>query len=395
MNTLKSVKDIDLAGRKVLLRLDLNAPLKDGEVSNDARLRAALPTIKYVLEHAGAVALASHLGRPKGKVNPDFSLEPVGRRLSELLEKEVLLADNCIGDSVAALLADARPNSVILLENLRFHAGETKNDPEFARKLAAPFDVYINDAFGACHRSHGSITGVVSHVTEAAAGFLVQKEVEALSTLLHGEERPFVAIVGGAKVSDKIGVLNALMKRVDTVCIGGAMAYTFLQAREIKVGSSRVEEDQLRVARDILENARLRKVKFLLPVDHTCARNFDEGETPVLVADEHIGEGLMGLDIGPKTRELYVSEISGAKRVLWNGPMGVFEWDQFATGTNTVGEAVAQSDGYTVVGGGDSVAAVEKAGLEAQLSHVSTGGGASLEFIENDGALPGTSALSA
>ena len=228
MNTLKSVKDIDLSGRKVLLRLDLNAPLKDGEVANDARLRAALPTIRYVLEHAGAVALASHLGRPKGKANPDFSLEPVGRRLSELLEMEVLLADNCIGDSVGALLADARPKSVILLENLRFHAGETKNDPDFARKLAAPFDVYINDAFGACHRSHGSITGVVSHVTEAAAGFLVEKEVAALSTLLHGEDRPFVAIVGGAKVSDKIGVLNALMKRVNTVCIGGAMAYTFL-----------------------------------------------------------------------------------------------------------------------------------------------------------------------
>ena len=394
MNTLKSVKDIDLSGRKVLLRLDLNAPLKDGEVANDARLRAALPTIRYVLEHAGAVALASHLGRPKGKANPDFSLEPVGRRLSELLEMEVLLADNCIGDSVGALLADARPKSVILLENLRFHAGETKNDPDFARKLAAPFDVYINDAFGACHRSHGSITGVVSHVTEAAAGFLVEK-VAALSTLLHGEDRPFVAIVGGAKVSDKIGVLNALMKRVNTVCIGGAMAYTFLQAREIKVGSSRVEEDQLRVARDILENARLRKVKFLLPVDHTCARNFDESESPVLVADEHIGEGLMGLDIGPATRELYVSEIAAAKRVLWNGPMGVFEWDQFATGTNTVGQAVADSSGYTVVGGGDSVAAVEKAGLEAQLSHVSTGGGASLEFIENDGVLPGTAALSA
>lgn len=395
MNTLKSVKDVDLGGRKVLLRLDLNAPLKDGEVSNDARLRAALPTIKHVIENAGAVALASHLGRPKGKRNAEYSLEPVGRRLSELLDMEVLLAEDCIGDSVGALLADARPNSVILLENLRFHAGETKNDPDFARKLAAPFDVFINDAFGACHRSHASITGVVSHVSESAAGFLVEKEVAALSTLLHGEEHPFVAIVGGAKVSDKIGVLNALLKRVNTVCIGGAMAYTFLQAQDIKVGSSRVEDDQLRVARDILENARLRKVKFLLPLDHTCARNFDQNESPVVVADQHINEGLMGLDIGPQSRDLYVREIASAKRVLWNGPMGVFEWDQFATGTNTVGQAVADSTGYTVVGGGDSVAAVEKADLAEHLSHVSTGGGASLEFIENDGVLPGTSVLSA
>ncbi len=395
MNTLKSVKDVDLGGRKVLLRLDLNAPLKDGEVSNDARLRAALPTIKHVIENAGAVALASHLGRPKGKRNAEYSLEPVGRRLSELLDMEVLLAEDCIGDSVGALLADARPNSVILLENLRFHAGETKNDPDFARKLAAPFDVFINDAFGACHRSHASITGVVPHVSESAAGFLVEKEVAALSTLLHGEEHPFVAIVGGAKVSDKIGVLNALLKRVNTVCIGGAMAYTFLQAQDIKVGSSRVEDDQLRVARDILENARLRKVKFLLPLDHTCARNFDQNESPVVVADQHINEGLMGLDIGPQSRDLYVSEIASAKRVLWNGPMGVFEWDQFATGTNTVGQAVADSTGYTVVGGGDSVAAVEKADLAEHLSHVSTGGGASLEFIENDGVLPGTSVLSA
>ena len=395
MNTLKSVKDVDLGGRKVLLRLDLNAPLKDGEVSNDARLRAALPTIKHVIENAGAVALASHLGRPKGKRNAEYSLEPVGRRLSELLDMEVLLAEDCIGDSVGALLADARPNSVILLENLRFHAGETKNDPDFARKLAAPFDVFINDAFGACHRSHASITGVVPHVSESAAGFLVEKEVAALSTLLHGEEHPFVAIVGGAKVSDKIGVLNALLKRVNTVCIGGAMAYTFLQAQDIKVGSYRVEDDQLRVARDILENARLRKVKFLLPLDHTCARNFDQNESPVVVADQHINEGLMGLDIGPQSRDLYVSEIASAKRVLWNGPMGVFEWDQFATGTNTVGQAVADSTGYTVVGGGDSVAAVEKADLAEHLSHVSTGGGASLEFIENDGVLPGTSVLSA
>jgi phosphoglycerate kinase len=390
---LQKMTDLDLGGRTVFMRLDLNAPVRDGVVTSDARLRAALPSIEHALEQGAQLALASHFGRPKGKPNPDFSLLPVGSRLSELLGVDVILADDCTGEGVQGLLKEKRAKGVLLLENLRFNPGETKNDANFARDLARPFDIYINDAFGASHRSHASIVGMARHVEKAAAGLLLEKEVSALSKLVNGAAKPFVAVVGGAKVSDKLGVLNALLKKADVLCIGGAMAYTFLKARDIKVGASRVEEDKIRVATEVMERARHHGVEVLLPVDHIAASDFSEDAKPRILADDHIADDLMGLDIGPMTRERYAEKVRNAGSLFWNGPMGVFEWDAYAKGTMAIADAAAKCTGYTVVGGGDSVAAVEKSGKADKMSHISTGGGASLEFLEN-GTLPGLDVLS-
>jgi phosphoglycerate kinase len=392
MITLPSVKDLDLAEKKVFLRVDLNVPLEGGRITSDARIQAALPTIRHVLEHGASVALASHLGRPKGKRTKEDSLEPVGARLSELLERDVVLADDCIGDGVKTLVREQRPGSVLLLENLRFHDGEEKNDSTFAKALAAPFNVYINDAFGASHRAHASIVGMVPFMKARAAGFLLEREIAALSRLLEEPARPFICVIGGAKVSDKLGVLEAMLGRVDAFCIGGAMALTFLRARGESMGASKIEEAKLASARQFLKHAADRGVPVLLPSDHVVAAAFQKDAAPTITTTPAVPEGRMALDIGPKTRAELSAKIASAKTVFWNGPMGVFEWDAFAAGTRDVARAVAANPGFTVVGGGDSVAAVEEAGYAAEIDHVSTGGGASLELLEL-GTLPGLTAL--
>ncbi len=393
MQGISQITELDLQGRVVFMRLDLNVPLKDGVITSDARIQAALPTIKYALDEGARLVVASHMGRPKGKRNPAFSLEVVGMKLSELLEIDVIFPGDNIGDSVkGAIQKELRPGGLMLLENLRYDARETKNDSVFSKKLAEAMDIYINDAFGASHREHASIVGMTSHFRERAAGFLLAKEVKALTHLLEEPKRPFVAIVGGAKVADKVGIMDSLLKRVDTICIGGAMAYTFLKAQGFSVGDSRFESDKLKVAADILRRAEVRGVKILLPKDHIVASEFDTDAKPTVITEAAIPDGKMGLDIGPMTKNAYVDVISEAKSIFWNGPMGVFEWDSFSAGTMAVAEAVADSSAYSVVGGGDSVAAIEKAGITDKISHVSTGGGASLEFLQN-GSLPGLEAL--
>lgn len=388
-----SISNLELDGKAVFMRVDLNVPLKDGSITSDARIRAALPTIRHAIDAGARLLLASHLGRPKGRRVAEMSLEPVAQRLSELLGQDVLFAEDCVGDGVSGLLREMRSGSVGVLENLRYHEGETKNDTEFARQLGSPFQVYVNDAFGASHRAHASIVGIVPHIAESASGFLLAKEVEAIGKLTSNAKKPFVAVVGGAKVSDKLGVLQSLLGKVDTLCIGGAMAYTFLSASGTSVGNSRVEKDKVHVAKEVMERASLRGVRLMLPVDHVTASEFEAGATATVVAKgAPIAEGTMGLDIGPETRAAYADAVASAGTVFWNGPMGVFEWDAFAKGTMAVADAVAQSDGFTVVGGGDSVAAIEKAGIADRVSHVSTGGGASLELIEL-GTLPGLEAL--
>ncbi|HSD20305.1 MAG TPA: phosphoglycerate kinase [Anaeromyxobacter sp.] len=392
---LKTIDALDLAGKRVFIRVDFNVPLDEQRrVTDDARIRAALPTIQYAIKARAKIILGSHLGRPKGK--PDdrkkLSLEPAAERLSELLEQDVILADDCVGDGVKKLVRDLKEGQVLLLENLRFHPEEEKNDEAFARELASLCDVWVNDAFGTAHRAHASTAGMAAFVKEKAAGFLIQKEVEYLGKALGSPERPFVALIGGAKVSDKIKVLENLIAKADAVCIGGAMAYTFLEAQGVAVGKSLVEKDKLELARQILERAAARKVDLLLPVDHVCGAEPKETAERVVVNDRAIPDGLMGLDIGPKTLDRYRQRILGAKTVFWNGPMGLFEQKPWAEGTFGVAKAMADSPGVTVVGGGDSAAAVEEAGLVAKMKHVSTGGGASLEFIEGR-VLPGIQVL--
>ncbi|MDQ3486985.1 MAG: phosphoglycerate kinase [Acidobacteriota bacterium] len=377
----RSVKDIDLRGKRVFIRVDFNVPIKNGTIGDDTRIRASLPTIHYALDQgAKSVILASHLGRPKGKPNPEYSLQPIAAHLSDLLERPVAFND-------------PKADGVVLLENLRFNPGEEKNDPEFAAQLAAMADVYINDAFGSAHRAHASTEGIVRHVKEAGAGLLMAAEVEYLGGVLEAPARPFVAILGGAKVSDKLEVIQNLVPRVDALLIGGAMAYTFFKARGLNVGKSLVEDDLLDAAREVEEMARKRNLRFELPVDHVVAAKLEAGiPTMTLdVEDRTIGDR-MGLDIGPKTIERYRSVIATAKTVSWNGPMGVFEIDAFASGTIEVAKAVAQVDGVTVIGGGDSIAAVAKAGVTDRITHISTGGGASLEFLGGR-KLPGVVAL--
>ncbi len=392
---IKTIEQLDIVGKRVFIRVDFNVPLdqETREVKDDARIRAALPTLRYAISKKAKVILASHLGRPDGKVVPSLSLEPAGARLSELLGRDVTFADDCVGDGVRKLAADLREGSVLLLENLRFHPEEEANDESFSRELASLCDAYVNDAFGTAHRAHASTVGMVKHVAQRGAGFLIAKELQHLGPLLRGPAKPYLAILGGAKVSDKIKVIDQLLAKVDALLIGGAMAYTFLCAQGVPVGASRVEKDKLEVAARLLDKAKRVSVSLLLPVDHVVAAAPKAGAASSVV--ERIPEGLLGLDIGPKTIAQYRERIRGAKTIFWNGPMGLFEVPDFAAGTRAIAEALVKAtrDGaLTVVGGGDSAAAVAELGLADQVSHVSTGGGASLEYLEGR-ELPGIRVL--
>jgi phosphoglycerate kinase len=389
----RSITDLDLTGKKAFVRVDFNVPIKDGRITDDTRIRASLPTIQKALEKGATVILASHLGRPKGKPSPEFSLRPVAARLAELVGRPVEFAEDSIGEPARRAIDKAGKGGIVLLENLRFHAEEEKNDPAFAKALADLADVYINDAFGSAHRAHASTEGIVHHVKHSAAGLLMAKEVEYLSRALENPDRPFVAILGGAKVSDKLEVIENFISRVDALLIGGAMAYTFFKARGLPVGKSLVEDDRLDTARDVERRAKERGLRFELPSDHVVAPKIApdaEAET-IDVGDAAIGDR-MGLDIGPRTVQSYRSVISGAKTVVWNGPMGVFEIDRFANGTIEIAKAVAAVEGITIIGGGDSIAAVAKAGVTDRIAHISTGGGASLEFLGGQ-KLPGVEAI--
>ena len=388
---LNTVKDADLKGKRVLIRVDFNVPVKNGVVTDATRIKAALPTINYILDGGASLVVMSHYGRPKGQKNMDFSMAPIRAEFEKLLGKPVKLAPDVIGEEVEKEVKALKPGEVLLLENVRFYPDEEKNGEEFAKTLASYGDLYVNDAFGTAHRAHASTEGV-SHFLPSYAGFLIEKEVKFMAPLLENPEHPFVAVIGGSKVSSKISVLESLVKTCDTIVIGGGMAYTFLKVLGHSVGTSLVEDDYQETAKAFLAAAEKKGVKVILPVDHVCADKFDENATPVAVDSVDIPEGLMGLDIGPKTVALIVSEIKSAKNVVWNGPMGVFEFSAFAKGTEAVAKALAESDAISVVGGGDSVAAINKFGLASQISHVSTGGGASLEFLEGK-VLPGIKAL--
>ena len=388
----KTVKDIDVKGKKVLVRVDFNVPLDENKnITDETRINAALPTIKYLLDNGAAVILCSHLGRPKGEFNMKYSLAPVAARLKELFPEKVTFATDVIGDSAKAAVAAVKPGEIVLLENLRFHAEEEKNDPEFAKKLASYADIYVNDAFGTAHRAHASTAGVADYLP-AVAGFLIGKELDIMGKALENPERPFVAILGGKKVSDKIGVINNLLDKVDTLIIGGAMAYTFYKAMGLETGKSLVEEDKVDLAKSLIEKAEKKGVKMLLPVDTIVADKFGEDANTENVDRDKIPADMEGLDIGLKTRELFASEIKNAKTVIWNGPMGVFEIEKFAGGTKAVAAAMAECKGVTIIGGGDSAAAVEQLGYADKMTHISTGGGASLEFLEGL-ELPGVAAL--
>lgn len=387
-----TLKDLKLDNQRVLVRVDFNVPLQDGKVADDTRIRAALPTIKYLLEHNARVILMSHLGRPKGKVKEELRLNPVAKELEKLLNQPVKKINDCIGTQAEAAVNALNPGEVLLLENLRFYLEEEKNDPDFAKKLASLADVYINDAFGAAHRAHASTEGV-AHYLPAAAGFLLQKEIEVLGKTLTDPERPFVAIIGGAKVSDKISVIRNLLNKVDTLIIGGGMANTFLKAQGYAMGKSLVEEDQVTLAGELIATAAEKGVKMLLPRDLVVAQEFKADAAHQVVTVNAVPDGWMALDIGPETARTYANALAGARTVVWNGPMGVFEMEAFARGTEIVAKAVAAVDGMTIVGGGDSVAAVEKMGVAEKIGHISTGGGASLEFLEGK-TLPGVAALS-
>jgi 3-phosphoglycerate kinase len=393
MNKL-SIEDLDLRGKKVLMRVDFNVPIKEGRVDNDKRIVAALPSIRHALDQGAALILMSHLGRPKGEPDPAFSLKPVQDCLAEHLGIEVRFAEDCVGLAAEQAAAALKPGEVLLLENLRFHAGEKKPgaEPGFSDSLAKLGDCFVNDAFGTAHRAHSSMVGVAERFEKRAAGFLMMKELEYFSKALSSPGKPFLALLGGAKVSDKILVLDNLLERIDVMLIGGAMAYTFLRARGIPVGSSRVEEDKLDLAAGILAKAGQKDVDVLLPVDHLCGKEFAEGTESMVTDDEHIPDGWMGLDIGPKSITAYAERLRQAKTVIWNGPMGVFEWERFSAGTMEMARACAESDGVTIVGGGDSASAAKKSGLSECFSHISTGGGASLELLEGK-VLPGVAAL--
>jgi phosphoglycerate kinase len=390
----RSIKDLDLKGRRVLIRVDFNVPIKNGVITDDTRVRASLPTIAYAIDRgARTVILCSHLGRPKGKRNPEYSLKPVATALSTLLNRPVTFAEDCVGEPARRAVEQAGANGVVLLENLRFHAEEEKNDPDFAKELAALADVYVNDAFGSAHRAHASTEGIVRQIRESGAGLLMAAELEHLGRVLERPERPFVAILGGAKVSDKLEVIQNLIPRVDALLIGGAMAYTFFKARQLPVGTSLVEQELVGAAQEIEKRAKARNLRLELPVDHVVAPKLEAGapSETLDVTDARIGDR-MGLDIGPKTIATYRDVIAHAKTVIWNGPMGVFEIDQFAKGTIEVAKAVASVNGTTVIGGGDSIAAIAKAGVSEKITHISTGGGASLEFLGGR-ELPGVAAL--
>jgi phosphoglycerate kinase len=390
---LRTVKDLDLTGKRVLMRVDFNVPLKEGVVTDMTRIERALPTIKYVLEQEGtSVVVMTHLGRPKGEKKAEFSLKPVAKAFSQALGREVIAADDCIGEEVEAQAAALKPGQVLLLENVRYYKEETDNDPEFAKKLAALGDVFVNDAFGTAHRAHASTEGVTKFLP-SAAGFLIEKEVAFFAPLLSNPEKPFVAVIGGAKVSSKIGVLATLMDTCDALVIGGGMSYTFLKVQGRKIGKSLFESDYVKTAENLLKKAEAKGVRVILPVDHVCGKDFSEDTEAVYVDSADIPDDLLGMDVGEKTLKLIKSELAEAKSIVWNGPMGVFEFEKFSKGTISVAQMVADSKGTTVVGGGDSVAAVNKFGYADRIDHVSTGGGASLEFLEGK-ILPGIAALS-
>lgn len=388
----KSIKDVDVKGKRVFCRVDFNVPMKDGQITDETRIRAALPTIQYLIEQGAKIILASHLGRPKGKVNEEMRLTPVAKRLSELLEKEVKKTDEAYGDTVKSVIDSMNEGDVLLLENVRFYPGEEKNDPELAKAFAELADVYVNDAFGAAHRAHASTEGI-AHYLPAVSGFLMEKEIEVLGKALSNPDRPFTAIIGGAKVKDKIGVIENLLEKVDNLIIGGGLAYTFVKAKGHEIGKSLLEEDKIELAKSFMEKAEQKGVKFYMPVDAIVADDFSADANTKVVSIEEIPSDWEALDIGPKTREIYKDVIQKSKLVIWNGPMGVFEIDKFAEGTRAVAKALAEAnDTYSVIGGGDSAAAVEKFGLADKMSHISTGGGASLEFMEGK-QLPGVVAL--
>ena len=390
-----SIRDLDLKGKRVFIRVDFNVPIKEGRIKDDTRVRASLPTITYALEHGATVILASHLGRPKGGPSPEFSLEPVAAHLAKLLNQAVSFALDCVGDPAkkAVEQAQAQGHRLVVLENVRFHKEEEKNDPAFAAQLAELADLYVNDAFGSSHRAHASTEGMAKLLPKAAAGFLMEDELRYLGMALESPERPFVAILGGAKVSDKIEVIENFLGRVDALLIGGAMAYTFFKAQGLPVGKSLVEDDKLDAARAIMARAAERRIRLELPADHVVAETIEAGvETATLAVDDAAIGDRMGLDIGPKTAAAYAGVIGTAKTVVWNGPMGVFETSPFDAGTAAVAKAVAEVKGTTIIGGGDSVSAVAKAGVTAKITHISTGGGASLEFL-GGAVLPGVAAL--
>ena len=388
----KTVKDIDLKDKKVLVRCDFNVPMDENKnITDNRRIVAALPTIKYLLEQNCKVVLCSHLGRPKGEFKPEYSLKPVAKELSKLLGQEVIMADDVIGEDAKNKAENLKNGEVLLLENVRFHREETDNNPEFAKELASFGEIFVNDAFGTAHRAHASTEGVTKYLP-AVSGFLIEKELKFLGEALENPERPFVAILGGSKVSDKIGVIENLLEKVDTLIIGGGMAYTFFKAQGYSVGDSLCEEDKCELALEIMEKAKEKGVKFLLPIDNKIGKEFKPDTESKNVKSTEIPDGWEGLDIGEETIKLYKEELQNAKTIVWNGPLGVFEFDQFAVGTNEIAKALGDIDAIKIIGGGDSAAAVEKAGLADKMTHISTGGGASLEFLEGK-KLPGIEAL--
>ncbi len=388
----KTVRDIDVKGKRVLVRCDFNVPYDENRVITDnRRIVAALPTIKYLIENNAKIILCSHLGRPKGEVKPEFSLDIVAKELSRLLGKEVVLAKDVVGEDAKAKAAALKEGDVMLLENVRFEPGEEKNDENLSKEFASLAEVYVNDAFGTAHRAHSSTTGVASYLP-AVSGFLIEKELNFMGSALENPERPFMAILGGRKVSDKIGVIESLLEKVDVLMIGGAMAYTFFRAMGYTVGNSICEEDKLDLAKELMEKAKAKGVKFMLPIDTKVGKEFSKDTESKVVKFSEIPDGWEGFDIGPETIELYSKELKNAKTVIWNGPVGLFEFDQFAVGTNSIAKILADLDAVTIVGGGDSAAAIEKAGLAEKFTHISTGGGASLEFLEGK-KLPGIEAL--
>ena len=389
----KTIQDIDVSGKRVLVRVDFNVPLaEDGTVSDDKRIVAALPTIRYLLEHNAKVILCSHLGRPKGQVNPKYSLAPVGARLSELLpDTKIWFAEDTVGESAKTAIDDMKDGEIVLLENVRFYPEEEKNDPEFAKKLASLADIFVSDAFGTVHRAHASTAGVAAYLP-AVAGFLIGKELGVMGEALDNPKRPFVAILGGAKVADRIGVIKNLLGKCDSLIIGGGMAYTFLKAQGYGIGTSLLDAESIDLAKDIMAEAKAKNVNFLLPIDTVVATEFDANAEHKVVPSTEIPDGWMGMDIGPKTAELFKKTIVEAATVVWNGPMGVFEFPAFAEGTKKVAEACAECAGTTIIGGGDSASAVKKLGFADKMTHISTGGGASLEFLEGK-TLPGVAVL--
>jgi len=387
----KTVEDIDVSGKRVLVRCDFNVPVKEGKITNDNRIVQALPTIKYLAKKGAKVILCSHLGRPKGEPDPAFSLAPVAVRLGELLGTDVACASDVVGPDAKEKAAALKDGQVMLIENVRFHKEETKNEPGFAKELASLADIFVNDAFGTAHRAHASTTGVADYIP-AVCGYLIQKEIKFMGDALNNPKRPFVAILGGAKVSDKIGVINNLLEKVDTLIIGGGMAYTFFKAQGHTIGNSLCEDDKVELAAELLKKAESKGINFLLPVDNMAGDKFDENCNTVLTDDGNIPDGWMGLDIGPKSEVLFANAIKDAGTVIWNGPMGVFEMDKFSKGTYAIAKAVAESNSVSIIGGGDSTAAVYKSGYSDKMSHISTGGGASLEFLEGL-VLPGIACL--